>query len=109
MNNKDKEALKNEVKQTSHGISVTKYNKELVRREFEKLQDENAKLRECVEFYAGRFSWTESKHPTHEYYAGAIIEDDSLVEYTEKDGDVFRDYSGGKRARKALAAIKQKR
>ena len=73
-----------------------------------KLQAENAKLRECVEFYAGRFSWTESEHPTHEYYAGAIIEDDSLVEYTEKDGDVFRDYSGGKRARQVLKKLEPK-
>ena len=48
MNDKDKEALKNEVKQTSHGISVTKYNKELVRREFEQLQAENAKLRKLI-------------------------------------------------------------
>jgi len=49
---KEIEGLKNEVKQTSHGISVTKYNKELVRKQFEKLQAENAKLKECVKFYA---------------------------------------------------------
>jgi hypothetical protein len=72
-------------------------------------QAENAILRECVEFYANRFSWIESEHPTHEYYAGAIIKDDSLVEYKEKDGDVFRDYSGGKRARQALKELDAKR
>lgn len=68
-------------------------------------QAENAKLRECVEFYADRFSWTESEHPTHEYYAGSIRNDDSLVEYTEADGDVFKDFCGGKRARQVLKEL----
>lgn len=74
----------------------------------DELQAENAKLRECVEFYADRFSWTESEHPTHEYYAGSIRNDDSLVEYTEADGDVFKDFCGGKRARKVLKELEGK-
>ena len=73
-----------------------------------KLQAENAKLRECVEFYADRFSWTESEHPTHEYYAGSIRNDDSLVEYTEACGDVFKDFCGGKRARQVLKELENK-
>ena len=70
MNDKDKEALKNEVKQTSHGISVTKYNKELVRREFEQLQAENAKLRECLSNW---LSWEQKQINTHGEYCGEEI------------------------------------
>lgn len=68
----------------------------------DKLKEENRKLVEALKFYANRFSWTESDHPTHEYYAGAIRNDDSLVEYTEADGDVFKDFCGGKLARQVL-------
>lgn len=68
----------------------------------QKLEEENKKLVEALKFYANRFSWTESDHPTHEYYAGAIRNDDSLVEYTEADGDVFKDFCGGKLARQVL-------
>lgn len=58
-------------------------------------------LSKSNDFYADRSSWSESEHPTHEYYAGAIKNDDSLVEYTEADGDKFKDYYGGKKARQA--------
>jgi hypothetical protein len=44
---KDKEIM-NEVRQTPSGVSVVKFNKELVRKEIEKLQAENKKLREAL-------------------------------------------------------------
>jgi len=69
------------------------------------LTQENEKMKEALRFYANRFSWTESDHPTHEYYAGAIKNDDSLVEYTEADGDIFKDFCGGKLARQVLREI----
>jgi hypothetical protein len=68
-------------------------------------QYEIDKLVEALKFYANRFSWTESNHPTHEYYAGSISNDDSIVEYTEADGDVFKDFCGGKLARQVLKEI----
>ena len=58
---------------------------------------------DVIEFYADRFSWNFSQHPDHEYYAGAIKDDDSLLRYKEKNGDEFEDYCGGKRARQFLA------
>lgn len=45
---KDKEIM-NEVRQTPSGVSVVKFNKELVRKEIEKLQAENKKLCEALE------------------------------------------------------------
>jgi ribosomal protein L13 len=45
---KDKEIM-NEVRQTPSGVSVVKFNKELVRKEIEKLQAKNKKLREALE------------------------------------------------------------
>ena len=94
-----KEFLKNEVKQTSHGISVTKYNKELVRREFEKLQAENAKLRECVEFYANRRSWKSNGMPSGggNKIAIQIIKEDH-------ETPALSTY-GGKRARQVLKEL----
>ena len=74
----------------------------------EKLKEENNKLRDALKFYANRFSWTKSDHPTHDYYAGAIRNDDSLVEYTEADGDVFKDFCGGKLARQCLKELEEK-
>jgi hypothetical protein len=50
---KDKEIM-NEVRQTPSGVSVVKFNKELVRKEIEKLEAENKKLREALQWYADR-------------------------------------------------------
>jgi len=62
---------------------------------------------EVIEFYGNRFSWNFSQHPDHEYYAGAIKDDDSLLKYKEKNGDEFEDYCGGKRARQFLAKYRR--
>lgn len=89
-------------------------NKVLLNRELmtifstiKKLKQENEKLKKCVEFYANRFSWNFSKHDTYENYAGEIKNDESLVEYKEKDGDIFEDYCGGKLARQTLKEIEE--
>jgi hypothetical protein len=52
----------NEVRQTPSGVSVVKFNKELVRKEIEKLQAENKKLREALEFYAKETNWKLNKN-----------------------------------------------
>lgn len=73
------------------------------------LAQQKAMLDEAVkviEFYGNRFSWNFSLHPDHEYYAGAIKDDDSLLKYKEKDGEEFEDYCGGKRARAFLEKVK---
>lgn len=75
--------------------------------EIEILKQENEKLKKCVEFYANRFSWNFSKHDTYENYAGEIKNDESLVQYKEKDGDIFEDYCGGKLARLTLKEIEE--
>ena len=69
----------------------------------EDLEVKLAEAVEVIEFYGNRFSWNFSRHPDHEYYAGAIKDDDSLLRYKEKNGDEFEDYCGGKRARQFLA------
>jgi len=76
-------------------------------KELAKLKSELKEAVEVIEFYGNRFSWNFSQHPDHEYYAGAIKDDDSLLKYKEKNGDEFEDYCGGKRARQFLAKIKK--
>jgi hypothetical protein len=44
---------------------------------------------------------------SYENYAGEIKNDESLVQYKEKDGDIFEDYCGGKLARLTLKEIEE--
>lgn len=67
--------------------------------QIDKLNRQLKEAEEIISFYANRFSWKFCKHPNLEYFAGEIKDDSSLVEYREADGDIFTDYSGGKRAR----------
>ena len=71
--------------------------------QIQQLKQQLSEAVEVIEFYGNRFSWNFSQHPDHEYYAGAIKDDDSLLKYKEKNGDEFEDYCGGKRARQFLA------
>lgn len=82
-----------------NGTPYVTVNKAVLEAEIARLKSELERERACVDFYANRFSWNWSEHPDHEYYAGAIKNDESLVKYKEADGDEFEDYCGGKRAR----------
>ena len=80
-------------------VDIIKYNEQL-----------HQQLKEAIDvigFYGNRFSWDFSRHSDHEYYAGAIKDDDSLLKYKEKNGDEFEDHCGGKRARQFLEKIKK--
>ena len=61
-----------------------------------KLQAENAKLKECVEFYAGTDNWLEEKDRNNLY---TIIKGDASDDY-----DDFLRF-GGKRARQVLKEL----
>lgn len=76
---------------------------------------ENKKLEEklriaaaALEFYADWKSYKQSRHDVIEDYFGELIEDWSVVEYIEADGDKFKSAFNGKRAREALAKINHK-
>jgi len=90
---KNKEIM-NEVRQTPSGVSVVKFNKELVRKQIEKLQAENKKLREALGFYALWSNWGGDVRMGSE-----IISDD--CDYIDK----WYEYVGGKRAREALKVV----
>lgn len=79
-------------------------DKQKLEQQLEELKKDSLAL---ADFYGNRFSWNFSEHPEHEYYAGAIKDDDSLLKYKEKNGDEFEDYCGGKRARQFLAKYRR--
>lgn len=60
----------------------------------EKLEDENKKLRECVEFYADKDNWF------GEYVCGPLACTNEEIE-----GDSIANYTGGKLARQTLKEI----
>ena len=61
---------------------------------------------DALEFYSSWKNYGGSRHPFLERYSAEIMLDSSEIEYTETDGDIFKETFAGKRARKALAAIK---
>lgn len=72
--------------------------------ELSRLKAENELMREGLEFYACRFSWDSDK------YDGAYLIkelDRGNITYTETDGDIFTDVSGGKKAREILSKINE--
>lgn len=73
--------------------------------EIEKLKSDREKLSECVKFYASWKNWNHSDHPDHEIFLGAIKRDDSEIEFSEADGELYKAHFGGKLARQALKQI----
>ena len=63
---------------------------------------------EALEFYGSWKSYGSSDHPFLERYSAEVMLDSSEFEYIEKDGDIFKQTFGGKRAREALEKIKAK-
>lgn len=61
---------------------------------------------EVIKFYADRFSYSWTKHDSEEYYSATVVNDDSMVEFTEKDGTEFKNLCAGKRARAFLKGNK---
>jgi hypothetical protein len=102
---KDKEIM-NEVRQTPSGVSVVKFNKELVRKEIEKLQAENKKLREALEYYANYDNWK------FEDVAACVIYMDGEPYPSHINGKAIRGFEelrvSGKRAREALKEVENK-
>ena len=87
--------------------------------EIERLKAENAKLRECVEFYADEKSWNKRSISTgYSYspqYMSIGINDDAYLHEVSKDGagysgDWYKNsgYVGGKRARQVLKELEEK-
>jgi hypothetical protein len=68
----------------------------------QQLEDALRDTGEALEFYANRFSWEWSEHPSLEMYSGEIRNDSSLVKYKEVDGEEYQNHCGGKRARETL-------
>ena len=65
-----------------------------------KLQAENAKLRECVEFYADTNNWNTKNGECDTYIEGVITGDDLYSPWGDQGIDV-----GGKRAREVLKEL----
>jgi hypothetical protein len=63
------------------------------------------KQREALEFYGDWKSWKDCRHPIHESYFAEIKNDKSFIEYTEADGDTFKSWFGGCRARNTLSEV----
>ena len=72
---------------------------ELLRKEIEKLQAKNKKLREALEFYVDRSNWIGN----HYYFAGILCDHEPLI---REDGSPI--LLGGKRAREALKEMESK-
>jgi hypothetical protein len=74
----------------------------------EKLEAENKRLREALEFYANWKNYSSANHDYFEKYFATINNDHSFLEITENDGDNFTLPFGGKKAREALKEVGEK-
>ena len=71
-----------------------------------KLEEKLKVAVEVLEFYGSWKSYGSSEHPFLERYSAEVMLDSSEIEYTELDGNVFKETFAGKRAREALEKIK---
>ena len=111
-----KQAEIDEVRINANDVIVQTLN---LSREMDKLQAENAKLRECVEFYADEKTWNKrSILPGNIYspqYMSIEINYDAYLHEVSKDGAGYSGewyknsgYVGGKRARQVLKELDEK-
>lgn len=77
-------------------------------KEIEKLQKENSRLKECVEFYANKYSWYLHKDKLCEVRRSIEYDDTESFGVLTETGENFLEVLGGKRARECLAKLEEK-
>lgn len=114
MNKKDKEAFEKWFKKNSYDFYGYEKNNQKIgwqaaceykQKKIDAIMAENAKLRECVEFYAETGNWTWSTSLLESSTLREIY--DSDVSWTDTGGTYGEILSGGKRARQCLKELEK--
>lgn len=85
-------------------VELVKRNFEL-QNELEKFQKENELLKECVGYYANKYSWYLHKDNLSEVRRSIEYDDTESFGVLTETGENFLEVLGGKRARECLAKL----